>query len=115
MESTTSLQMSFSLSYDHLLLVDNCLPQNYYATKILTRQLGLDYKNIHACGKRCVLFRGEYKDVISCPKCGAPQYKDEGNKLYPVKVLKHFPIIPRLQRMFRALACYFQCYGTRKK
>jgi len=62
-----------------LLLVDNCLPQNYYASKTLTRRLGLNYKNIHACGKGCVLFQGEYKDAISCPKCGAPRYKDEGN------------------------------------
>jgi hypothetical protein len=29
-----------------LLLADNCLPQNYYASKTLTRRLGLNYKNI---------------------------------------------------------------------
>jgi hypothetical protein len=56
----------------HLLHVDTCLPQNYYVTKTLTKRLGLDYKNIHACGKGCVLFQGEYRDVVSCPKCGAP-------------------------------------------
>jgi len=54
-----------------------------------------------------VLFRGEYKDFISCPKCGAPWYKDEVNKLYPVKILRHFPIIPRFQRMFRMFTMLF--------
>ncbi len=80
------------------------MPQNYYAAKTLTIRVGLDYKNIHVCGKRCVLFRGKYKDVINFPKCGTPRYKDEGNKLYLVKVIKHFPINPRLQRMFRTPA-----------
>ncbi len=88
----------------HLLLANNCLPQNYCVVKTLTRRLGLDYKNIHACGKGCVLFRGEYKNAISCPKCGAPRYKDEGNILYHVKIFKHFPTILRFQRMFRMFA-----------
>jgi hypothetical protein len=82
----------FTLLQLHLLLANNCSPHNYYATKILTRILGLDYKNIYACGKGSILFQGEYRDVISCPKCGALQYKDEGNRLFPVKVFRHFPL-----------------------
>ncbi len=91
----------FALLRLHLLLTDNCLPNNYYVTKTLTRISRLDYKNIHACGRRCVLYQGEYKDVVYCPKCGASPYKDEMNKLFPMKMLRHFPIILRLQRMFR--------------
>jgi hypothetical protein len=94
----------FTLLRLHLLLADNCLPHNYYVAKTLTRKIGLDYKNIRVCGKRCVLFRSEYRNVINCPKCGTPRYKDEGNKLYFMTILKHFPIIPRLQRMFRTPA-----------
>jgi hypothetical protein len=63
--------------------------------------LWLDYKNIHACNKGYVLFSGPYKVAIRCPKCGAPCYKDEGNKIFPMKVLWHFPIVLRLQIMFR--------------
>jgi len=79
----------FTLLHFHLLHVDNCLPNNYYATKTLSKILMLDYKNIHACGKRCVLYQEEYKDVVYCPKCGASRYNDEGNKLFHVKVLRH--------------------------
>ncbi len=104
----------FAFLHLHLLLVDNCLPNNYYIVKTLTRILRLDYKNIHACGKRCVLYQGKYKYVVYCPKCGAFQYKDEGNKLFLVKVLRHFPIIPRLQRMFRTPTCQNSCYGIHK-
>ncbi len=85
----------------HLLHVDKCLPNNCYTIKTLTRILRLDYNYIYACGKRCVLYQGEYKDVC-CTKCGASWYKDEGNKLFLVKMLKHFLIIPRLQRMFKS-------------
>jgi hypothetical protein len=46
-----------------------------------------------------VFYQGEYKDVC-CTKCDAFWYK-EGNKLFLVKMLKHFLIIPRLQRMFK--------------
>jgi hypothetical protein len=46
----------FTLLWLHLLPVDNCLPHDYYIAKTLTRRLGLDYKNIHDCGKGCVIF-----------------------------------------------------------
>jgi hypothetical protein len=76
---------------------------NYYAIEALTWNLGLDYNNIHACAKGCVLFQGGYKDVIHCPKCVGPRFKDEVNMVLPMKVFQHFPIIPKLQRMFKTL------------
>ncbi len=54
----------FTLLHFHLLPRDNCLLNNYYVAKSLTKSLGLDYKNIHVCGKGCVLFRGPYKVVV---------------------------------------------------
>ena len=37
-----------------------------------------------------------------CPKCGTNRYRtDQLTKKVPQKVLRHIPIIPRLQRMFR--------------
>jgi hypothetical protein len=85
----------FTFLHFHLLLGDNCLANNYYVVKILIKRLGLDYKNIHTCSKRCVLFQRTYKDYVHYPKCEAPRYMDEINKLFLVKVLKHFPIVPR--------------------
>ena len=91
----------FTLFRNHLLPSEKQLPKNYYAAKALIRKLGLNYNPIHACQGGCVLFRGQYEDAKSCPKCKKPRYRDEGKKQRPWKVLRHFPLIPRLKRMFR--------------
>ena len=81
----------------------NSLPHNeYHASKVLKR-LGLAYDTIHCCpGPRtCVLFRGDaFKDLQRCPHCGANRYRQVGKSKVPAKVLRHFPLIPRLQRMY---------------
>ncbi len=87
----------FTFLHLHLLLGNNCLLNNYYVAKTLIKRLGLDCKSIHACSKRCVLFQGTYKDCVQCSKCEVPCYKDKRNKLFLVKMLRHFPIVPRLQ------------------
>jgi hypothetical protein len=97
----------FTILHRHLLPEGNILPKNHYAAKSLTSTLGLLYNSIHACGKRCVLFRGEYVDAEHCPNCDGPRFSDADCKKYPVKVLRHFPIISRLQRMFRSPAISF--------
>jgi hypothetical protein len=91
----------FTLLHLHLLLEPNYLVGNYYVVRTLIRNLGLTYKNIHACVKGCVLFQRDHKDAVHCPKHGGFCYKDEVNMVLPLKMLQHFPIIPRLQRMFR--------------
>jgi hypothetical protein len=92
----------FTILHRHLLPEGNILPRNQYAAKSLTSKLGLTYTSIYACGKGCVLFRDEYADAERCPKCDGPRFSDGDRKKYPVKILCHFPIIPRLQRMFRS-------------
>lgn len=39
--------------------------------------------------------------VDCCPKCEGPCYKDKVNKVLPMKVLCHFLMIFRFQRMFK--------------
>jgi hypothetical protein len=92
----------FSILHKHLLPDRNSLPKNHYAAKTLTKKLGLAYKSIHTCEVGCVLYRGEYANETNCPTCGSPRFKDPVRKKFPVKVLRHFPIIPRLQRLFRS-------------
>jgi hypothetical protein len=53
----------------------------------LTQKLGLNYDNIHAFPKGCILFQGDHRNDVSCPKCGFPRYKDVVNKVLPMKVL----------------------------
>jgi hypothetical protein len=53
---------------------------------------------MHALG----VFQGKHQNVVHCPKCGGPYYKDEINKMFLVKMLRHFLIVPRFQRMYRS-------------
>ena len=85
-----------------LLPGDNTLPGSLYQAKTLTRRLGLDFKNIDGCPNGCVLFDdADKRDLERCPSCTAPRFKDMINKARPLKVLRFFPPIPRLQRFFR--------------
>jgi hypothetical protein len=102
--SNTCANELFTLLHEHVLPKHNTLPRTYHAAKSLTIKLGLTYNSIHACEKGCVLFRGELSDAMQCPKCGGRRYRDEARQMFPVKVLRHFPVIPRLQRMFRSPA-----------
>ena len=55
----------------------------------------------------CCLFRGEKTEMNVCPKCNVSRWKvDKHTKEVRVgevaKILRYFPIIPRLKRMFRS-------------
>ena len=59
-----------------------------------------------------MLFRGPCdKDLEKCRICDAARYKLTSDSKVPVKVLLHFPLVPRLQRMFQTLIqTSFQMY-----
>ncbi|GKB41754.1 hypothetical protein Tco_0886696 [Tanacetum coccineum] len=74
------------------------LPPSYYAIKKTFKMIGLGYESIHACVNDCFLFWGDAnKDVQS-------RWKDSNTprKKVPKKVLHYFPIIPRLQRLYKS-------------
>ncbi|KAH0696315.1 hypothetical protein KY289_013797 [Solanum tuberosum] len=78
------------------------LPKSHYDAKNMLQGLGLGYISIHACKYDCVLYWGEFKDRQECPQCGTSRWKIEkgkGKKI-PHKVLRYFPLKPRLQRLF---------------
>ena len=78
----------------------NCLPKSEYEATKLLRRLGLAYKMIHACPNGCCLFKGDLEDVEKCPVCEADRYRMCGRSRVPSMILRHFPLIPQLQRMF---------------
>ncbi|GJS25909.1 hypothetical protein Tco_0486529 [Tanacetum coccineum] len=81
------------------------LPPSYYAIKKTFKTIGLGYESIHACVNDCFLFRGDNnKDVHFCPVCKTSRWKDSNTpgKKVPKKVLRYFPIIPRLQRLYKS-------------
>ena len=68
--------------------------------------LGVEYISYHACPNECILYRGEYEDKEICPKCEHDRYdkskkKGKSRTGPPFQILKHMPIIPRIQRLFR--------------
>ena len=80
------------------------VPSSFNAAKKVIKDLGLDYKKIHACPNDCMLFWDENKDEISCRNCGASRWTDakngDDNSKIPAKVMRYFPLKPRLQRLY---------------
>ena len=72
------------------------------------KDLGMNVKGIHACENDCILFWKEYEDALECPHCNTSRFKikEHGRVVevtkQPRKVLKYFPIIPRLTRLYTA-------------
>ena len=87
----------FKLLSQWILPSPNSLPENEKAATRFLRKMGLTYDLIHACPRSCCLFRGDLVHKEHCPHCGSPRFI-RGN--IPAKVLRHFPLIPRLRRMF---------------
>ncbi|CAL5399944.1 unnamed protein product [Camellia sinensis] len=101
--SNKSLTMLLELLKEAL-PIGETLPCSYNEAKQIIRDLGLDYQKIHVCKNDCVLFWKEYENEDECPTCKAPRYKvrkgkGKGRKI-PHKVLRYFPLKPRLQRLF---------------
>jgi hypothetical protein len=78
----------------------NCLPKTEYEASKIMRRLGLAYNMIHACPVGCCLFKGELEDAEKCPVCDHDRFKMCGRSRVPCLILRHFPLIPQLQRMF---------------
>jgi hypothetical protein len=92
------------------------LPEGHYIPDTLDKvrkvvhDLGHDYQKTDACVNDCVLFQKSYAKLSKCPTGGESRWKvtnDEeatGNastkKRSPRKILRYFPVIPRLQRLY---------------
>ncbi|XP_042437115.1 uncharacterized protein LOC122023089 [Zingiber officinale] len=51
------------------------LPSSIYEAKKTLSCLALSHEKIHACSNDCILYRKQYKDCVSCPKCGLSRWK----------------------------------------
>ncbi|XP_056858747.1 uncharacterized protein LOC108850550 [Raphanus sativus] len=86
---------------------ENVLHSSLYEVKKFLKTFDMGYEKIHACVNDCCLFRKRFKKLEHCPKCKASRWKTnvhtgEKKKGVPQKVLRYFPIIPRLKRMYRS-------------
>ncbi|XP_050246160.1 uncharacterized protein LOC126694124 [Quercus robur] len=80
----------------------NLIPRSTYEAKKILRDLSLSYEHIHACKNDCALFWKENENLDKCPVCQTPRYKDNrtGGKKIAQKVLRYFPLTPRLRRLY---------------
>lgn len=83
------------------------LPKSYHEARKFIKDVGVGYVNIDACINDCILYRKEYANASSCPTCGTSRWKSEkvgldGKHVHrvPIKVVRHFPLKRRLQRIF---------------
>ncbi|XP_074351959.1 uncharacterized protein LOC141691115 [Apium graveolens] len=99
-------EKSFNLLLDiigEVLPRDHKLSVSYYAMKKMVKKLKLGYEKIDVCANNCMLFYNNDEKKVVCDICKEDRYKDimgkNGRKI-PKKVLRHFPLIPRLQRLY---------------
>ncbi|XP_071933260.1 uncharacterized protein [Coffea arabica] len=84
-------------------------PSSYRDAWKIVKDLGLSYHKIHACPNDCLIYWKETEHETFCRKCGTPRYKqivkqsddssEQANKV-PAKLVRYFPLKPRLQRLF---------------
>ena len=96
----TDVSFDKNMKFMHDILPEgNTLPSSIEEAKKVVCPLDLPHVKYHACINDCAIYRGDYKDMTTCPVCGHGRYKS-GNKKNPRKVVWYFPITPRLQRFF---------------
>jgi hypothetical protein len=86
---------------------DDTLPANTYETKKYLSDMGLGYENIPGSYNDCILFWKANGEFDSCTECGEDEDSQpiSSRKKRSVKVLRWFPLIPRLQRLFMSKHC----------
>lgn len=68
-------------------------------------KLGLGYEKINVCVNGCISYYKENQDLRICPVSDHSRYKPKKRgvtkqKSIPYKVLRYFPLTPRLHRLF---------------
>ena len=95
-------------------VLDSKLPKSYDEAKKVVKDLGLHYDKIHACCNDCMFYWKQHEGATSFHVCHASRWKDKENEhledmnnfssrdahLVPAKVVWHFPLKPRLQRLY---------------
>lgn len=82
---------------------DETLPNFHYEARKVMWDMGLGYVIIHVCMNDCILFWKGHESDEQYPICGQCRYKYEQHrckKKIPEKVLRYFPLTPRLRRLY---------------
>ncbi|KAL5579091.1 hypothetical protein UlMin_011533 [Ulmus minor] len=80
------------------------LVESHYEAKKLMTNMGLGYQSIHVCKNDCALFWNENSTSKTCSVCSESRWKmqagQQTGKNVSHKVLRYFPLAPRLKRLF---------------
>nr|XP_025655302.1 uncharacterized protein LOC112750704 [Arachis hypogaea] len=91
------------------------ISKTLHDAKKIIRKLGIEYKKINVCPNDCMLYQGYDEDLSRCKQCGASRWKlqtkknslvrinavvKKNGKPQAAKILRYFPLIPQLQRLF---------------
>lgn len=93
------------------------IPDSFYEAKKTINKLSLDYIKIDACPNDCMLYWEDDVNAETCKYCHTSRWKPEKKsntdhtpttskkkkkkqKKNPAKILRYFPLKPRLQRLF---------------
>ena len=91
---------------------DASIPKSLYELRKIIRELGLSYDKIDACPNDCMLYWKKNINKTECDICHTSRYKASEDdsadgsttadtcKKIGAKVLRYFPLIPRLQMLF---------------
>ncbi|XP_070009493.1 uncharacterized protein [Nicotiana sylvestris] len=103
-QSSKNSKLSTLVKLLHIKTVDS-----YYEAKKIIRDLGLSYKKIDTCKNDYMLYWKDDKFLESCKVCGVSRWNEDkhsgetkfkSGKKIPNKILRYFPLKPRLQRLF---------------
>ncbi|KAL3509945.1 hypothetical protein ACH5RR_029346 [Cinchona calisaya] len=95
------------------------LPKSYYEAEKLMKELGLGYKRYDDGPNDCTLHWGLDATKTSCEICKVHRWVTSENdptgekRKVSCKVFWHFPLKPRLQRLFMSskTAAYMRCHS----
>jgi hypothetical protein len=83
---------------EFLLPLSNILPRTYQDLHAIMKDIGMEYQSIDECPDDHIIYYGKHASKTECPVCGINRYRtDQVTKMVPRKVLRHIPIIARLQ------------------
>ncbi|CAN1755647.1 hypothetical protein LINPERHAP1_LOCUS5807 [Linum perenne] len=77
--SNESFTMLLKMLKQDILPNASSLPDSYYESKKLIRDLGLSYNKIDACDNSCMLYWKEDKHLDSCRVCNKSRWKSDAN------------------------------------
>jgi len=102
---------SKNLQLWHSLLPEgNLLPTSYQEAYKIIRPYLLPEIVFHVCINDCIIYRGDYKDSVSCPKCNEPRFLV---KNIPRRTFHYLPLGPKIIRSYgtEEISCILQSHG----